>query len=160
MTQKYELTVERRLDATPEGLTRAWTDPELIKQWWCPRPYETTECEIDLRPGGRFFTRMRGPDFDFAGESCILEVVPGRRIVWTSALLGGFVPRDFAGDGSEGFPFTAIHEFEDDGVGGTHYKATVRHRSEADRDAHAAMGFAGGWATCAEQMAEVARTIA
>jgi uncharacterized protein YndB with AHSA1/START domain len=156
---EYDLTVERTLDATPAQLFAAWGDPELIKQWWCPRPFETTECDIDLRPGGRFHTRMKGPDFDFSGESCILEVVPDRRIVWSSAMLPGFVPREFAGDGCDGFPFTAVHSFEEAGDGKTRYTATVIHKNAADRDAHAAMGLDSGWATCAEQMAEVARTL-
>lgn len=156
---EYELTVERTLDATPAQLFRTWTDPELIKQWWCPRPYETPECEIDLRPGGRFYTLMKGPDFEFKGEACILEVVPGERIVWTSALLPGFAPRAFKEDGSEGFPFTAVHRFEDAGDGRTHYSATAIHKNAADRDAHGTMGFEGGWGTCAEQMAEVARSL-
>ena len=157
---EYELTVERMLDATPAQLWRTWTDPELIKQWWCPRPYETPECEIDLRPGGRFYTLMKGADFEFKGEACILEVVPEKRIVWTSALLPGFAPREFAADGSEGFPFTAIHSFDDAGDGRTRYRATAIHKNAADRDAHGQMGFAGGWGTCAEQMAEVARGLA
>ena len=160
MAEKYELTFERILDAPRDLLFQAWTDPELIKKWWCPRPYETPECEIDLRPGGRFYTLMKGPDFEFKGEACILEAVPAARIVWSSALLAGFAPREFAADGSEGFPFTAIHTFEDAGEGKTRYTATTVHKNAADRDKHGQMGFESGWGTVAEQMAEVARTLA
>ncbi len=151
--------VERRLDAPRALLWQAWTDPELIKRWWAPRPFETPECAIDLRPGGRFFTRMKGADFEFEGTACILEAVPDERIVWSSALGPGFVPRDFPADGSGGFPFTAIHSFVDSGDGGTRYTARVLHRNAADRDAHAAMGFEHGWGVCADQMAEVARSL-
>jgi uncharacterized protein YndB with AHSA1/START domain len=156
---EYELTVERTLDATPAQLWRTWTEAELIRQWWAPKPYDTPECEIDLRPGGRFFTRMTGPDLDFAGEACVLEVVPEDRIVWTSAMLPGFAPREFMGDGCDGFPFTAVHRFADAGDGKTRYTATAIHQNAADRDAHEQMGFEAGWGTCAEQMAEVARRL-
>lgn len=159
MAEKYELMVERMLDATPAQLWQAWTDPERIKRWWCPRPFETPECEIELRPGGRFYTHMTGPDFDFKGTACILEAVPGERIVWTSALDGGYAPKEFPGDGSLGFPFTAIHSFEDKSDGTTRYTARALHRNAADRDAHAVMGFEHGWGVCAEQMAEVARSL-
>ena len=156
---EYELSFERLLDATPAELWATWTDPELIKQWWCPRPYTTPECEIDLSPGGRFYTLMKGEDFEFKGEACILEVVPNERIVWTSALRPGFAPRDFPADGSEGFPFTAVHSFADAGDGRTRYTATTIHKDAADRDKHGQMGFEGGWGTCAEQMAKVARSL-
>jgi uncharacterized protein YndB with AHSA1/START domain len=156
---EYELSFERLLDATPAELWATWTDPELIKQWWCPRPYTTPECEIDLSPGGRFITVMKGEDFEFRGVACILEVVPYKRIVWTSALHPGFAPREFAADGSEGFPFTAVHTFDDAGDGRTRYTATTIHKDAADRDKHGQMGFEGGWGTCAEQMAEVARSL-
>ena len=40
---------------------KRWTEAEHIKRWWSPRPYQTPECEIELRPGGKFYTRMTGP---------------------------------------------------------------------------------------------------
>ena len=161
MNPETDLKLERVLDAPRDLVWKAWTDPEHIKQWWAPRPYQTPEVEIELEPGGRFFTRMTGPDgFDFSGDACILDVVPGERIVWSSALLPGYRPKEFADDGCGGFPFTAIHTFEDAGDGKTRYTATVLHKNATDRDAHDAMGFNDGWGTCAEQLAEVARTLA
>jgi len=156
-----DLKIERTLDAPRDLVWKAWTDAEHIKRWWAPRPYETPEVEIDLKPGGIFYTRMTGPDgFDFKGNACVLEVVPGERIVWTSALGQGYRPNEFQPDGCGGFPFTAIHTFEDAGGGKTRYTATVLHRNAADRDAHAAMGFQDGWGTCADQLGEVARELA
>jgi uncharacterized protein YndB with AHSA1/START domain len=159
--KRADLKLERTLDAPRDLVWKAWTAPEHIKRWWAPRPYQTPEVEIELKPGGIFYTRMTGPDgFDFKGTACILEVVPGKRIVWTSALQGGYRPNEFTADGCNGFPFTAIHTFEDAGDGQTRYTATVMHGNAKDAEAHAAMGFDSGWATCAEQMAEVARTLA
>jgi len=161
MTDGNELRLERTLDAPCELVWKAWSRPEHIKRWWAPRPYETPECEIELRPGGKFHTRMTGPDgFDFSGTACVLEVEPGERIVWSTTMKGGYWPNEFPADGCNGFPFTAIHTFEDAGAGKTRYTATVLHANAKDRDAHAAMGFDDGWATCAEQMAEVAQSLA
>jgi uncharacterized protein YndB with AHSA1/START domain len=160
VSEQYDLTLERILDAPAALLWRAWTDPEHIKRWWAPRPYQTPEVEIDLRPGGIFYTRMTGPDgFDFKGTSCILEAVEGERIVWTSALEPGYRPKDKDPEDCGGFPFTAIHTFEDAGDGKTRYRATVLHRNPADRDAHEKMGFHEGWGTCADQLAEVANDL-
>jgi len=158
VSEQFDLVLERILDAPPALLWRAWTRPEHIRQWWAPRPYQTPEVEIDLRPGGSFYTRMTGPDgFDFKGTSCILEAVENEKIVWTSALEPGYRPRDKEPEDCGGFPFTAIHTFEDAGGGKTRYRAVVLHRNAADRDAHEKMGFHEGWGTCAEQLAEVAK---
>ena len=161
MSEHHDLKLERTLDAPRELVWMAWTDPAHIKRWWAPRPYQTPECEIELKPGGKFYTRMIGPDgFDFSGTACVLDVVPGERIVWSTTMKDGYRPNAFADDGCNGFPFTAVHTFEDAGDGKTGYTATVMHASAKDREAHAAMGFDEGWATCAEQMAEVARDLA
>jgi uncharacterized protein YndB with AHSA1/START domain len=161
VSEQFDLILERILDAPPALLWRAWTDPEHIKSWWAPRPYQTSEVEIDLKPGGKFHTRMTGPDdFDFSGTACILEAVENEKIVWTTALEPGYRPRDRDPEDCGGFPFTAIHMFEDAGDGKTRYRAVVLHRNAADRDAHEKMGFHDGWGTCAEQMAKVARELA
>jgi uncharacterized protein YndB with AHSA1/START domain len=156
----YDLVLERMLDAPRDLVWKAWTDPELMKRWWAPKPYETPEVEMDLRPGGRFYSRMIGPDgFDSGGEGCFLEVVEGERIAWTSALLGGYRPAGKIED-CGGFPFTAIVTFEDNGDGRTRYKAVAMHKDQADTDTHAQMGFQEGWGTCADQLGEVARELA
>jgi uncharacterized protein YndB with AHSA1/START domain len=161
MAAKTDLVLERMLDAPTDLVWKAWTDAEHIKQWWAPRPYQTPECDIELRPGGKFHTRMTGPDgFDYSGTACILEVVPGERITWSTTMRDGYRPNEFTDDGCNGFPFTAIHTFEDAGGGKTRYTATVMHATAEDAAKHDAMGFQDGWATCADQMAEVANTLA
>ena len=156
----HDLVLERVLDAPRDLVWKAWTDPELMKKWWAPRPYQTPEVEIELRAGGKLRTVMTGPDgFHEAGTACILEVVPGERIVWTTALKDGYRPNEFVDDGCGGFPFTAIHTFEDAGDGKTRYTATVLHANAADAEAHAKMGFQDGWGTCADQLGEVARSL-
>ena len=40
----------------------------------------------------------------------------------------GYRPNEFADDGCNGFPFTAIHTFADAGDGKTRYTATVHAR--------------------------------
>lgn len=158
MNPDTDLRLERIFDAPRALVWQAWTDPEQIKRWWAPRPYQTPLVEIDLKPGGAFKTRMEGPDGLLEeGEACILAVVENERIVWSSALRSGYRPNAFAPDGCGGFPFTAIHTFEDAGNGQTRYTATVLHKDAADAQAHDAMGFQDGWGTCADQLGEVAR---
>jgi hypothetical protein len=58
-----------------------------------------------------------------------------------------------------GFPFTAIHTFEDAGQGRARYRAVALHRDGADRDKHAEMGFEEGCGICPEQPGEVAAAL-
>lgn len=151
-----DLVLERTLNAPRNLVWKAWTDAEYLKQWWAPRPYQTPDVEMELRPGGRFYTRMTGPDgFDQAGMGCFLEVTEGEKIVWTNTLLPGYRP---AGDIEDcgGFPFTAILTFEDTGDGRTRYRAVALHRNAVERETHEKMGFHDGWGTCADQLAEIA----
>jgi uncharacterized protein YndB with AHSA1/START domain len=161
MPSDTDLILERTLDAPLELVWKAYTDPEHMKQWWAPRPYQTPEVEIEWRPGGIFHFVMTGPD-DFREDSagCVLEYVPREKITWTSALGPGFRPNDLSGkDGCEAFAFTAVVTFADAGNGKTAYKAVALHKNRADRETHEQMGFQEGWGTCAAQLEEVARTL-
>jgi uncharacterized protein YndB with AHSA1/START domain len=162
MTKTNDLVLERTLNAPRELVWRAWTDPKLLKQWFAPKPFEISEVEMDLRPGGIFRIRMVGPDgFDtgHGNPGCVLEVVDGEKLVWTSALGPQYRPAEM-GEGCESFPMTAVVTMEDAGDGKTLYRAVALHRNEADRDVHERMGFDDGWGKCAEQLEELAQGLA
>jgi uncharacterized protein YndB with AHSA1/START domain len=152
---ELDLVLERTIDVAPELVWRAWTDPELIVQWFTPKPWSTTSCEIDVQPGGRFNTTMRSPEGDeFPNVGCVLAVEEGRTLVFTSALGPGFRPQ-VVGDG---FPFTAVVRIEPDGDG-TRYTATAIHADAASRDAHEKMGFTDGWGAALDQLVALAKTL-
>jgi uncharacterized protein YndB with AHSA1/START domain len=51
--KQKELTFERTYAAPIEAVWDAWTQPELLRQWWGPEKTTVPECEVDLRVGGR-----------------------------------------------------------------------------------------------------------
>jgi uncharacterized protein YndB with AHSA1/START domain len=53
-----ELTLERVFDAPLEVVWKAWTKPELLKQWWGPDNVTIPECDVDLQVGGTFYIVM------------------------------------------------------------------------------------------------------
>ena len=57
-----ELVLTRLIDAPREKLFRAWTEPEVLKQWFTPAPYTTPVAELDVRPGGANLIVMRDPE--------------------------------------------------------------------------------------------------
>jgi uncharacterized protein YndB with AHSA1/START domain len=161
MTDKLDLVLERTIDAPIDLVWRAYTDPQHLKRWFAPRPYEISEIELDLQPGGIFRIRMIGPDGFDTGHGtpgCVLEVVEREKLVWTSALGPGYRPSE-AGEGCESFPMTAVITFADAGNGQTAYKAVALHKDAADRETHEKMGFHDGWGTTAGQLEELARSL-
>lgn len=152
-----DLVLERVVPVSPDRIWRAWTEPEQLKAWFCPRPWRTTECEIDLRPGGRFRTVMQSPDGTQVEDStgCYLEVVPNERLVWTDAVEAGFRPVHRAADT---LVFTAIITIEPV-EGGSRYTAIAMHRDADDAARHRSMGFHDGWGTALDQLVEVARAM-
>lgn len=161
MTDKLDLVIERTLDAPIDLVWEAYTNPEHIKRWFAPRPYQITECELDLKPGGVFRIRMTGPDGFDTGHGvpgCVLEVSEREKLAWTSALGPGYRPNE-AGEGCDSFPFTAVVTFADAGGGKTAYKAVAMHKDSADRETHEKMGFQEGWGTVADQLGEFAREL-
>lgn len=142
----HDLVISRLLKAPRAALWRAWTEPERLKEWWCPRPWVTEVRAFELRPGGAFHTFMSGPDGGTSDNpGCFLEIVPGERIVSTSMLLGGWRPA------TPWMAMTAVITFADE-AGGTRYTATAMHPDAATRDKHAEMGFFEGWNLCIDQL--------
>lgn len=147
---KLDLVFERSIPISPAQVWAAWTTPELINQWFTPAPWRTSDCEIDLRPGGRFHTIMHGPDGQsFPHTGCYLEVVPERRLVWTSCLGPDFRP---ANQPPEALMITAIITMTPQDDGGTLYRGTAIHKDEASRQQHEAMGFQEGWGKALDQL--------
>src|ERR1700730_7952775 len=102
-TQTRELSLTRIINAPPEKVYRAWTEPELLKQWFAPRPWTTPHAELNVR----------------------LEVVTNERLVFTDAYTESWEPSLK--------PFmTVILTFEKH-EGKTRYTARVRHWTVADR---------------------------
>jgi len=154
---ELDLVLERVVDVSPELVFKAWTTPKHLMPWFCPKPYRTVECEIDLKPGGKFFAQMVDPDGNKlpAEPGCYLEIVPNRKLVWTSALGPGYRPFNPA---SAPWFFTAVLTFEPHGIGGCTYTATAIHATKEHADAHEKMGFSQGWGKVLEQLVEYVKT--
>ena len=150
-----DLVLTRLIAAPPETLFRCWTEPELLLQWFVPKPWSVARAEVDLRPGGKSLVVMRDPaGTEAPNEGVYLEVVQDRKLVFTNAYTAGWMPTDK--------PFmTAIVTFEPEGEGGrqTRYTAIARHWTEDTRKQHEAMGFHTGWGICADQLAALAATL-
>jgi hypothetical protein len=85
---KVDLEIVRFVAASRAKLWRAWSDPDIVRQWWCPKPWVTEVRAFDFRNGGAFHTIMSGPD---GGKSdnpgLFLEIVRNTK-TWASSMAG------------------------------------------------------------------------
>ena len=97
MNADHELVLTRLIDAPRAKLFRCWTEPSLLKQWFAPAPYTTPVAEVDLRVGGANYMMMRSPDGqEIPCPGTYLEIVPDRKLVFTDAYTGDWVPKNSA----------------------------------------------------------------
>jgi len=155
MSETLDLEISRFVNAPRKKVWQAWTDPKILAQWWCPKPWVTEVRAFDLRPGGAFHTYMSGPLPDgTTGESdnpsVFLEIIPERKLVGTSMLTVGWRPA------SPWIGITSIFTMEDEGEG-TRYVARCLHLNAEAAQKHVEMGFYDGWGTCITQLEEVAK---
>ncbi len=115
-----------------------------------------SECEIDLRPAGIFYTVMQTQEGQaFPNAGCFLEIAPNEKLVFTDALAPGYRP-------SEQPFFTAIITLEPTAKG-TKYTAVAKHKDQAGQKQHDDMGFHmgfhEGWGLCLDQLVAVAKDL-
>ena len=147
---KLDFAIERFIDAPVRLVWEALTRPEHLKEWYMPRAWgRVARTEIDVRPGGIIridIAVANGPEVPNLG--CILEVIPMKRLVWTSMLFPGYRPAVF-----DDIPITAIMTMEAQGTG-TRYVFTALHRSEADLETNKTSGFYQGTEIAIDQFVE------
>jgi glutathione S-transferase len=74
----------RRVIAAPrEEVFRAWTDPELFRQWFRPTGGSSPSAEMDVRVGGRYRVAMKPPGLLYHAFGEYLEVHRPERLVFT-----------------------------------------------------------------------------
>jgi uncharacterized protein YndB with AHSA1/START domain len=141
---KQDVVVTRVFDAPREAVFAAFTDPDLVPQWWGPRNLTTAVDAMDVRPGGiwRFINRdAQGREFAFHGV--FHEVVPFDRVVYT-----------FEYEGAPGHVVLETVTFAEH-AGKTTMTEHAVFQTVADRDGMLTTGMERGAAESMDRMAEL-----
>lgn len=84
-TETRDLVVTRTFDAPVEQVWSAWTEPELVTEWWGPHGFTAPVAKMDVREGGTSLVAMRSPEGqDFYNTWTYEAVEPGKRLVFVS----------------------------------------------------------------------------
>ncbi len=148
---KQEFTVTRVFDAPPALVYKAYTDPNLLRQWLGPRDLKMTELQMEVKPGGtwRFVhSDDQGNAYHFFGVFHTVE--PNTRLVRTFEFLGapGHISLESA-------------VFEEEPGGKTRLTTHAVYQSVEDRDGMVDAGMEGGmnegWDRLDQLLAEAQR---
>ena len=137
-----ELVISRVFEAPRSLVFKAWTQPEHLARWWGPKGFTLVAWEMDVRPGGAWFRRMRSPEgAEYIKRGVYREIVAPERLVFT------YVNEE--ADGSLGPETVVTVTFEDFGE---RTRLTLHHSgfdSIPSRDGHE-----GGWTSALERFGE------
>ena len=56
------VNVKREFDASLSNVWAAWTEPEILDQWWAPAPFKSKTTKMEFKEGGRRLYAMISPD--------------------------------------------------------------------------------------------------
>jgi uncharacterized protein YndB with AHSA1/START domain len=139
-----EIHIERVFDAPRDKVFAAFTNPELIPEWWGPRGTTTIVEEMDVRPGGNWrFVGRSADGSETAFRGTYREITPPERIVQT-----------FEWEGMPGHVSVETAVFEDLGDR-TRLVATSLFHTTEERDGMLHSGMEGGMNETYDRLDEV-----
>ncbi len=139
---KKELTLERTFDAPRDLVFKAWTDPEMVKEWWGPNGVTNTVNKWETYPGGNIdlvmlageeLGPMSGQKWPMTGEFKEIEE-PNKLVFIGNAIV----------DGKEVLQHLATVTFEEDGDK-THMKVHIVVTIATPEAAGPLSGMEMGW---------------
>jgi uncharacterized protein YndB with AHSA1/START domain len=149
--QGYELTITRVFDAPRELVWKAWTNPEMAREWMGPRGFTTTEFSTSDEPGGQWHLTMVGerPGSDqlvtLGQGGTVLEVRPPELLKYTF----GWDSRASVGLGDGPKENVITVRFEERGGKTVMHFHQAPFATESERDGHN-----GGWNSAFDCFAE------
>ncbi len=144
---KQEILITREFDAPRELVFKAFTEPELLSQWWGPSYLSTLVDTMDVRPGGqwRFINRdAQGKEYAFHGV--YHEILAPERIIDTF---------EFEGLPQTGHVSLETLTLEELPGGRTRLTSQSVFRSVADRDGMLQSGMEEGLNESYDRLAEL-----
>jgi uncharacterized protein YndB with AHSA1/START domain len=162
VTQEKTMTTElvgdrgivmTRMFSAPRRLVfKAYSDCDHLNQWWGPRLWPLSYCDLDFRPGGTWHYCMRGPNGEEAwGKAIYREIVEPEQIVYMDAFSdaeGTIVP-----------PESVVTVRFEERAEKTLLTIRTEFASAADRETVIKMGVEEGMAETLDQLEEHLATL-
>ncbi len=134
-----KLTIVREFNAPPEQVWKAWTESELLDQWWAPKPWKAETKTMDFKEGGAWLYAMAGPD-----GTKMWNRVEFHTIVTHQSFTSTDAFCDEAGNINLDFPAAQWKNTFSETATGTKVEVEITFSTEADIKKILEMGFEAG----------------
>lgn len=152
--QERSILVSRVFDAPIEKVWQAYTESELLDQWWGPSPWKAETKSMNFKEGGYWLYAMVGPENEKQWSRMNYQkITPYKSIDIEDAFSdeNGDLNRDMPiGKGKITFTQT---------TGGVKVDFKSIYPSEADLDKLVEMGFEQGISVCYDQLDNLLKEI-
>jgi uncharacterized protein YndB with AHSA1/START domain len=149
-----QILIVREFDAPKHLLYRAYTEPDLIKQWWSGQRGVVVSAEVDLRVGGNWrYVMTANEGFEVAFHGTFREIVPNERLVTTEVFEGAPVENE---EQDAAMNFITFEETD----GRTTLTTLVECHTREVRDIIIESGMEGGMQEAMDRLEQVARSLA
>ena len=143
-----EVSLTRRIAASPEVVFRAWIDAKYLAEWWGPKRFTNPVCDADPRVVGAIRIHMRAPNgLVHAMTRRFVEIDRPHRLVFATAAID-----------EEGEPmFEVLNTVTFTGVaGGTEISLVARVTSTTPAAPQFLAGMSQGWSQSLDRLAALA----
>ena len=149
-----QILIVREFDAPKHLLYRAYTEPDLIKQWWSGQRGAVVSAEVDLRVGGNWrYVMTANEGFEVAFHGTFREIVPNERLVTTEVFEGAPVENE---DEDAALNYVTFEETD----GRTILTTLVECHTQEVRDIIIESGMEGGMQEAMDRLEQVANSLA
>lgn len=146
--------IRREFDANLELVWDAWTNPELLDQWWGPQPWRAETKAMDFREGGFWLYAMVSPEGEkHWSKSNFLSIVKEKSF----ASKGGF--SDENGTINPAFPQNVWENTFTPKENKVRVDMLLTYDTLADLEKEIAMGFKEGMIIDFKQLDELLSTL-
>src|SRR5215217_8088898 len=137
-----KLTVTRSFNAPLDLVWKAWTDSEILDQWWAPKPYRAETKKMDFREGGIWLYCMAGPGGDSDKQWCRVDY---KMIETLKSIASTDTFCDEEGNVTIDFPMMSMNKEFRENDGSTTVVIEVNFDKEEDMLKIIGMGFQEGF---------------
>ncbi len=153
--ERNSILVKRAFAANLDLVWDAWTKPELLDQWWAPKPYQVKTKSMDFREGGSWLYAMISPENET--HWCRADY---KRIKLKQSFSGLDAFCDEAGNINTDFPRSLwSNEFDSTDDHTTTVKITIQYDSLEDLEKIVDMGFKEGFSMGLENLDALLQTL-
>jgi len=142
-----KMFITREFRAEPTLVWQAWTQPELLDQWWAPKPWKARTKAMHFAEGGYWLYCMEGPEGEKSwGKASYTRIEAPKRFEAIDSFC------DENGVENTDFPSTNWKTLFRQSPAGTVVEIDLTFASPEDMEKLAAMGFQEGFAAAHENL--------